>query len=240
MAEPMDAGSGHEGPQTPFPARSNGARDLFWGSRGRSPSTASLWPRGVGWLKHLIVLQASPADTREAVPETNDGAVQGRGDDAVGDVAREVGRRTGRTLHCGGAVGGWGRAEKPLIGGGRSSGWALASLPSAPATSSAAVPFHPMKSGSFLHIGSDTEIVDVFRNKLLYMRLRYSRIVLYDFGFDGHRPRPRGGRTGSRRIVRTPVCPASAASPQPDRSRCSTRPVEPEWVHRNALRSTNS
>ena len=103
----------------------------------------------------------SPADTREAVPETNDGAVQGRGDDAVGDVAREVGRRTGRTLHCGGAVGGWGRAEKPLIGGGRSSGWALASLPSAPATSSAAVPFDPMKSGAFLHIGSDTAIMDV-------------------------------------------------------------------------------
>ena len=38
------------------------------------------------------MLQASPADTREAVPETNDSAVQGRGDDAVGEVAREVGR----------------------------------------------------------------------------------------------------------------------------------------------------
>ena len=98
MAEPMDAGSGHEGPQTPFPARSSGARDLFWGSRGRSPSSASLWPRRVGWLEHLIVLQASPADTREAVPETNDGAVQGHGDDACDPTARPSPCTTGKRL----------------------------------------------------------------------------------------------------------------------------------------------
>ena len=53
----------------------------------------------VCWLEHLTVLQASPADAREAVPETNDSAVQGRGDDAVGEIARELVARTGRTLH---------------------------------------------------------------------------------------------------------------------------------------------
>ena len=46
------------------------ARDL-WGSRGRSPSSAppgtrEVWPRRVGWLSHLSVAQASPADASEA------------------------------------------------------------------------------------------------------------------------------------------------------------------------------
>jgi len=110
------------------------------------------------------VLQASPADARKAVREPNDSAVQGRSHDEVGEAAREVGRPVlaGRFTAEARSADGVG-PKKPFIGGGRSAGWALASLPSEPATSSAAVQFDPMTSGAFLHIGSDTEIVDVLR-----------------------------------------------------------------------------
>ena len=56
--------------------------------------------------------------------------------------------------------------QKPLIRGGRSSGCELASLPSAPATSSAAIPSDPTKSGSCLHIRSDPRFVMTRHNSL--------------------------------------------------------------------------
>ena len=45
-----------------------GARGFFRGSRGQSPPPAPLYPQGVGWLKHLTVVHASPADTRQPLP----------------------------------------------------------------------------------------------------------------------------------------------------------------------------
>ena len=86
-------------------------------------------------LEHLRVLQASPADAREAVPETNDSAVQGPGDDVVREIARELVAWTGRTLHpAGRGRRMWSGRENHSSGAGDRPGCELASLPSAPAT----------------------------------------------------------------------------------------------------------
>ena len=80
---------------------------------GPPPRQPRTYYFGYAGLSTLQCSKPALRDAREAVPETNDSAVQGRGDDAVDEIARELVARTGRTLHHGGAVGGWGRAEKP-------------------------------------------------------------------------------------------------------------------------------
>ena len=102
-------------------------------------------------------LHRGPADALEAAAKGAGRAVLGDG--ALGEIARELVVGTGRTIHHGGAAAlradGVG-LQRPLLGGGGSPGGDLASLPSSRPTSSAAIPFDPVHSGSYLCIQSDT------------------------------------------------------------------------------------
>ena len=136
------------------------ARGLL-GVEGAEPLASRNVRRCVCWLEHVCVAQASRRTSSKRAVETNSSR-------STPDTRRrDAGRGTPpsqspeQTMS---ATVRW--PQKPFIGGGRSSGCDLASLPSAPATSSAAIPFDPTKSGSFLHIGSDTETVMLGRNML--------------------------------------------------------------------------
>ena len=171
----------------------------FEGGRGH-PSPAPMSYVGYA-LGHLTVLRASPANALEAALETNASAVQVLGYETLREIARELVAGTDRTFrenvranlrrhgyppdkrrtrrgpcsnkvwHCRrGGRGGAGPKETTLWGR-EIVRLRVASFPSSPATSSAAIPFGPTKSRSCLHIGSGTRHVVMNRNPLYRCRL---------------------------------------------------------------------
>ena len=147
------------------------ARALF-GIEGAEPLASPCVLPGVCWLDHLSVAQASPRTTSTRALETKSSRrapAARRRDAGRGTPASQSPEPTKSVAVR------W--LQEPLIGGGRSSGCDLASLRCAPATSSAAIPFDPMESGSFLRIVSDTWFVIMRHKSLSHIRLRSSRIV---------------------------------------------------------------
>ena len=114
------------------------------GVEGAAPLVSLRVLPGNMLLDHLSVAQASPRTPSKRALETNSSR---RAPDAR---RRDAGRGTSASQSpepTKSAAVRW--PHKPLIGGGRSSGCDLASLPSEPATLSAAIPFDPAESGSF-------------------------------------------------------------------------------------------